>query len=392
MKLFRWIYYTSMALFLIAGMYSGLKVYYVVFFTQLLIFLSVLGISLWTVYTFRFKQELSVKSCVKGEEVHLHLEIVNEKPIPLSLIEVKVCVVSCREDVSFIFSLAPYSGKTFDIPVATPYRGRYSVGMAKLKITDIFGLLSLPFDMRSQTYFRIHYRMRELIILPIARIPGTVVAHIDDTKSFGDPYLKQAQQGDSVSGARAYQDGDTLKRVHWKKSSQQGELFVKQYDYPERENVMILVDTSTHGLAGEDALVYADTVCECAASIALHSLMQNRIVYMVNSSDHGKPVECADISSFENARRHLAMLPFDNKGDLWGSLEKAKTTRNQAYALFVITRGADNASLRTARQLLASFKSATMVTVGGQKPGGHIHTLYVEEGANAAESLGSLFQ
>lgn len=386
MKLFRRIYYAVMAMALAAGMYSGLRMYYIVFFTQLLAIIAVLIINVWTVYTFRFEQELSRKSCVRGEEVSLHLEIANEKPFPLSLIEVHVEVVSRREDVNLIFSLAPYSGRTFDIPVATPYRGRYGVGMTKLKITDIFGLFSFPFDMRRLSY----YRLRELTVLPKAQAPGTVSADIADTKSFGDAYLKLAEQGDSVSGARLYRSGDAIKRVHWKKSAEMGELFVKQYEFPEKERVMILVDTAAHGLAGEDALVYADTVCECAASIALHSLSRNRSILMINSADYYGPMECADLSGFESVRRYLALLPFDDKADVCGMLDKSHGSFGQAYTLYVLTRVTDAASMQRLERVIAALGSATMVLVGGAKPSGRVHTLYIEEG-NVAAGLQSLF-
>jgi uncharacterized protein (DUF58 family) len=389
-----------MAAALIAGMYSGLRVYYIVFFTQLFIVIAVLSINFWTVYTFKFEQEPSRKSCVKGEEVILHLEIVNEKPFPLSLIDVHVDVVSCSENVQLVFSLAPYSGKTFDIPISTPYRGRYSIGMTKLKITDIFGLISFPFDMR-RLFF---YQMRELVVLPKAQAPGTVSADITDTKLFSDDYLRQAEQGDSISGARVYHSGDALKRVHWKKSAQQGELFVKQYEHPEKERVIILVDTSVHGLKGEDALVYADTICECAASIALHSLSHNRFVRVINSADYLKPVECASLSGFEGLRRHLAVLPFatespksreaaavDDNADLFGTLKKTNRSFEHAYVLYVLTRCADTASMQALELILSESQSVTLVAVGGAKPGGRVHSLYIETGRDVAQSLQSLF-
>lgn len=386
MKLFRWVYYCAMAVMLTAGIYSGLRIFYIVFFTQFLMVAAVLAINFWTVYSFKFKQELSVKSCVKGTDAALHLEIANEKPIPLSLIEVKVQVVSLREDVKLVFSVAPYSGKTFTIPISAPYRGRYSIGMTKLKITDIFGLVSFPFDMRWLSY----YRMRELLVMPKAEVPGAVSADILDTKFFSDAYLKHAEQGDSVSGARLYRGGDALKRVHWKKSAQQGELFVKQYEYPERERIMILVDAALHSLAGEDALIYADTLCECAASIAMRSLSLNRSVCVMNSADYSFPVECSSLTGFENIRRHLAMLPFGGKSNLFGTLASEKLS-DQTYALFVLTRASDAASMHSLQGVLSAFRSATLIAVGGARPGGRVHSIYLEPGCNAADSLHSLF-
>ncbi len=390
MKLLRWLYYSIMAICLISGMYSGMRVYYIVFLTQVLIITAVVIINFWTVQTFKFKQELSNSVCVKGKETILHLEIVNEKPFPLSLIEVHIDVVSSSQDLRLVFSLAPYTRKTFKIPVATPYRGRYSIGMTKLKITDIFGLLSFPYDMRWLPF----YNMRELIVLPKAQIPGNVSTDIIDTKLFSDGYLRQAETGDSVSGARLFNEGDSLRRVHWKKSAQQGELFVKLYEYPERERVMILVDTSTYGLKGEDALIYADTICECAACISLHGLYRNHAVCLIDSGSSANglnSVESSSLSGFEGIQKHLAMLPFDDKADLNGTLEKANRSFKKGYALYVLTRGNDQASMQRLESALGAYQTVTLVIVGGSKPAGHIQTLYMEAGSNAAEALRSLF-
>lgn len=387
MRPLRWIYYSVMAIMLLAGMYSGMRVYYIIFLIQLLIVIAVFIINFWTAQTFKFTQQLSRNICVKGEEVILNIEIVNEKPFPLSLIEVNVDVVSYGENVRLIFSLAPNTSKSFSIPISTPYRGCYSIGMTKLKITDIFGLISFPFDMRRLFY----YKKQELVVMPKTQISGAVSADIIDTKLFSNTFLMQAEKGDSVSGARQYRDGDVLKRVHWKKSAQQGQLFVKQYEYPERERAMIFIDTSVYGLKDAEALVYADTVCECAASITLHSLSRDRSVCILNSANYLKPIECESIYNLSNIQKYLALLTFAEHPDLFSTLQNARLTLDTAYALFIITRGADVASMQRLELLLKDYHSVTLVTVGGPRAGGRIHTIYVEAGSDAAESLRSLF-
>lgn len=395
MKLTRWVYFTMMAVCYVAGMYTGLRIYYIVFAAQLIAIVAVLLINLWTVYAFKYKQELLRKVCVKGEETVLHVEIKNERPVPLSLMEVHVDVVSQSERVNLVFGLAPFSGKEFKIPIAMPYRGSFSVGMTTIKVTDIFGLITFRFDMRRLSY----YHMAQLLVLPKAEALGAVAANMVDAKLYSNTYLKQAEQGDSVSGARLYRGGDELKRVHWKKSAQQGALYVKQYEHPERERILLLIDTSAHKLTGEAALIYADTVCECAASIALHSLMRNRVVRVITSegsiaqgtqSMHGTsnaPAEYTSPSDIEKLQRHLAQLTFDGGDALRGALERACSSLESARALFVLTREATPALTEVLERSLSQYNSMTLVLVGGTKAGGRVHTLYVEAGCNAAECL-----
>ncbi len=387
MKAQRWVYYTVMAACLIGGMYTGLRIYYIVFFTQLLVVMAMIAINLWTFFSFSYKQELSDKVCVKGNETLLHLEIVNERPVPLSLIEVHVRVVSLHEDLNLTFSLAPFLGQTFQIPVHAPYRGRYSVGMTKMKITDIFGLITISFDMRRLSY----YRMAELIVLPKAQMPSSVSGDIADTKLFSAAYLRHAEQGDSVSGARLYHDGDALSRINWKKSAQLGKLFVKQYEYPEREHIMLLIDTGLYGLTGEEALVYADTVCESAACIALYSLSKNRAVSVKNSTGLVSSIKCESMSGFDELRRHLAILPFDQHSHLADTIQKSFAEAAKAQSLFILTHELTPQLAGILDRTFAARTSVTVVLVGGRSSFGRIHTLSVPPGCDAAASLSGLF-
>ena len=385
MKLLRWIFYTIMGFCLFAGMYTGLRVYYIVFITQLLLIGTVLALNIWTVYSFRFEQLLNCKSCVKGDQTILQLELVNERPVPLSLLEVHVDVVSLHENVNLMFSLAPFYGKKIEVPIHAPYRGLFDVGMTTIRITDIFGLVTFRFDMRRLSY----YHMKQLTVLPRAQAPSAVLTDMVDAKLFGTAYLKHAEQGDSMSSARLYHAGDAIKRIHWKKSMQQGALYVKQYELPEQERITIVIDTSLHGLKDENALIYADTVCECAASIALHSLLRGRSVRITNTATSSESIASSNMSSFEKLRHYLAQLPFDDRS-AEESLIESFNQAESARSLFVLTNDATPTLISALEKALTSHQSVTLVLVGGRQFGGRIHTLYVQVGSNAADSLSSI--
>lgn len=385
MKRTRWVYYSIMAACYLAGLYSGLRIYFIVFSTQLFAVIAVVLLNLWTIYVITYKQELSKKVCVKGEETVLHLDIRNERPVPLSLVEVHVDVVSLRENISMVFSLPPHSGKEFHIPVSTPYRGKYLLGMTKVKVTDIFGLTTLRIDMRRRPY----YRMQEILVLPRAETQGAVSVNMADAKLFRNSYVKQSEQGDSVSSARLFREGDELKRVHWKKSAQQGTLFVKQYEHPDREQALVLLDTSAHGLTGEDALIYADTVCECAASIALHNVLRGRVVQVLPGDTQDRPEQYASVADMERLQRQLALQQF-GRGSLLSALRKVSGAEEAARALFVLTRDATPALMEALERSLTYFNSVTLILVGGSKASGRVYTLYVEPGCNVAECLESI--
>ena len=386
MKALRGFYYAVMLICLLFGMYTGMRIYYIVFLTQLLVVIAMLIINYWTFRSFSYQQELSDKTREKAEATSLHLEIVNERPVPLSLIEVHVSVVSVHEDIRLLFSLAPYTGQVFEIPVNTPYRGHFNVGMTRIKVTDIFGLVTMSFDMRRFSF----YRMPKLIVLPRARIPSNLPSHISDSKMHRASYLKHAEHGDSIFGARLYQNGDPAKLINWKKSAQLGQLYVRQYEFPEREHIVILIDTGLHGLSGEEALIYADTVCECAACIALYCLTKNQSVSLLSSHGISSPIHCRSVTGFEALRRALALLPFEQTVDFSAAITKAQFKAAAAKSLFILTRDPEPSVTQTVLRLFSGSIAASMVLIGGKTAGSTMPAHVVEPGSDAAASLSGI--
>ena len=224
MKVLRFLFYLLMPVFLFAGLYTGMRIWYVILIAQILLVLAILGLNQWTVRTFSYTQTLDASEAVKGSETALHLSIRNEKPFPLSMMRMDVELAAPSENRQISFSLLPFAGKEFDFKVSMPYRGVYPIGITTMRITDIFGLLPMRFDMRKLHY----YRQPELTVYPRAEAPSSLDADVADEKLFGERFLHHAESGDSISGARAYRPGDPLKQINWKKSAAQGELYVKQ--------------------------------------------------------------------------------------------------------------------------------------------------------------------
>lgn len=385
MKLNRTLFYATMVICFLVGLYTGLRIFFFIFMVSLFIIVAVIVLNIFTIYSFKYSQVLTRDKCEKGETSELNIELMNESLIPLSLLAVTVEVVSPKDKQELILNLEPFSGKKFIIPVTLPYRGFFKIGMTKIQINDIFGLVPFRFDMRSLFY----YRMKPIIVLPRAGVPATVSIPMTDSKSSEELNYMPANQGDSISGARPYIPGDAAKRIHWKKSIQQSELFVKQYDHPAREQIAILLDSSAQNLSGEALLRYSDTVCECAASISLHTILRGREVQLISSGNPESPFQCTNMDTFEHLRRMLALLEFDKTTSLVDAFEYLLLSAKESRELFVITRQFTPALSILLEKAQNTHRSVTMVVVGGATETSNIHTIYVEEGANASTSIAS---
>ena len=386
MKALRILYYLLMPVFLVAGLYTGMRLWFILLLAQILLVLFIFALNQWTLRTFAYTQSLDVAEAVKGSETALHLSIRNEKPFPLSMMKVDVEMAAPSENTQVSFSLLPFTGKEFDFKVAMPYRGVYPIGITTMRITDIFGLLPMGFDMRKLKY----YRQPELTVYPRAETPDSLYADMADEKLFGERYLHASESGSSISGARAYRPGDPLKQIHWKKSAQHGELFVKQYEQPARENVAVFIDNCAHGEAGEAALAAADTVCEAAACITLHCLARNRSALLRALGDTKgvrQGEEAPDMADFEKVRRWLALLPFEDKAPGPLPLEDCRG----GSALIVITSACSEALEASIAEAAPFFSAVTLVPVrDGHADTGLTPTLRLPVGCDVAAELVAL--
>ena len=387
MKVLRIIFYLLMPVFLVAGLYTGMRLWFILLIAQVLLLAFIFVLNQWTLRTFAYTQSLDVDSAVKGSETALHLSIRNEKPFPLSMMKVDVEMAAPSENTDVSFSLLPFTGKEFDFKVAMPYRGVYPIGITTMRITDIFGLLPMSFDMRRLRY----YRQPELTVYPRAEAPDSLYADVADEKLFGERYLRAAESGESVSGARAYRPGDPLKQIHWKKSAQHGELYVRQYEQPARENVAIFIDNCAYGAEGEAALAAADTVCEAAACITLHCLARNRSAALRALGDTKgvrQGEEAPDTADFEKVRRWLALLPFTDKATGGGlPLEDCRG----GSALIVITSAWSEALAASVAEAAPYFSAVTLVLVGDDRAGdGLTPTVRLPVGCDVAAELAAL--
>ena len=387
MKVLRIVFYLLMPVFLVAGLYTGMRLWFILLFAQALLLVFIFALNQWTLRTFAYTQRLDADAGVKGSETALHLSIRNEKPFPLSMMKVDVEMAAPSEDTDVSFSLLPFTGKEYDFRVSMPYRGVYPIGVTTMRITDIFGLLPMRFDMRRLRY----YRQPELTVYPRAEAPEALCADMADEKLFGERYLHASESGSSVSGARAYRPGDPMKQIHWKKSAQHGELFVRQYEQPARENVAILIDNCPHGAEGEAALAAADTVCEAAACIALHCLARNRSALLRALGDTKgvrQGEEAPDMAAFEKVRGWLAMLPFTDKpasGPL--PLEDCRG----GSALIVITSACSGELAALVAEAAPYFSAVTLVLVGdGHADAGLTPAVRLPVGCDVAGELAAL--
>ena len=378
MKTRRRIFWLILFAAFLAARYTGLRILYVLVFAQLLLYAIVLIVDVWTVFAFRYLQTVEGEKAVKGGRVKVSVKITNETVIPLSLMEVSVALACPGKEQVIPLCVPPFSETDFDVDVDLPYRGVYEIGMKEIRVTDVFGLTGLRFDMKRLPWYRPH------LLTVVPRSPAAVSAgEIFDEKLFGDTGIAPAASGDSVTTARPYTEGDALKRVNWKVSARYGQLFVKQYDSPARENVLVLLDNGGGERNGEKGMLFrkkeksgeslerlaadADMVCECAVAVSRMSLMRGRLSQLCALDPMGKAdsISASDEMRMESMLLWLARLDFDQKGNICDLLPALV---GQGTSLVVISAGADQELLTELEKYTSAFESVGLIAIGDRIP------------------------
>ncbi|MCL2068439.1 MAG: DUF58 domain-containing protein [Oscillospiraceae bacterium] len=334
MKRFRFCYYLSIILLLLAGLGTGRREYYFMLTVMLLVVGYAFLLNIWTIVSFSYIQELNMQSCVKGNSAMLKIGIYNDKPFPFTMMKVIVEMPPPAQRAELSFNLDPNSHIYYDIPIHCAYRGVYDIGMTVLEVNDVFGLLKIRFDLRHLPY----YRQRSLVVYPRLLQLAHLPAAMRDAKYSGGGTQQVSEDGESFSDTRQYRFGDPFKRVHRILSARKRQLFVKRYDVPMETAAIIAVDTRDPGLEGELALRYADIACECAAAITHYCLRTGYVVDLV-SSDEKDPVAAGrSPRDFSKIYDRLAIMPFNSKdGDICAAVHADMRRHPNLKAVYIIT-------------------------------------------------------
>ena len=294
---------------LIAGLLTGERLCFMIFFTQLMLLIFCAGVIIYTIASFSFLQTINRQEAVKGENIILNLEIHNERSYPFTMMKVHIRSIASRDDRVLSFHLAPKDSIRFELPLHCRWRGETAVGMSIVELEDMFGLLHINFPMKILPY----YRPRTLLVLPKAD-PLTLSAKSQARRlQTSGSLTQQSDSGYDLYGLKGYQPGDTDRQIHWKVSAAHHALFTKRYEREARPQCLLMMD-DTLTLGGEPGMIAADLLCCAAATLARWALSHQSGVRLCAGSPAIPVAEGSTQRDFPVLQRWLALLPFAGEG------------------------------------------------------------------------------
>ncbi len=157
--------------------------------------------------------------------------------------------------------IEPGGHRELSYQIRSGARGRYTIGPLRIRVADAFGLVEISKSFSTTSTLVVTPRIYEL---PRAAAPSSWLGE-------GDGGMRTISAvGEDDAAPRAYQDGDGLRRVHWRSTARYGELMVRREEHQWRNSASVFLDTRrlAHSAGGTSATF--EFAVSAAASIGAH--------------------------------------------------------------------------------------------------------------------------
>jgi uncharacterized protein (DUF58 family) len=152
-------------------------------------------------------------------------------------------------------------------------RGRYVVEAARATIDDPFGLARAQVDLDARGSLLVYPRL-----VALDRLFSESGAHAQD----GRRLLLRRPSGFDLHSVREYEQGESLRKVHWRTTARRGQLMVKELEDAPRDEIAVILDADASAVVAESF----DVQVRAAGSILrAHASHARRAVLAVNSAE-----------------------------------------------------------------------------------------------------------
>ena len=282
---------------------TGGAIYYLLFWMLITMLLIALETTLATLFTIRVSTASQKNRAIRGETVAIRMNIRRATILPVGSVELEVSTpMDDRAAGKIVVNLPPVKEKEYRYAMNCPHRGHYPMGVSRVRVSDVFGLFSFSRRLK-QGGAVVSVSPRTETVPPMAIQPGDVGPQ---------GQIRVSEDMSSPSGVRPWQDGDHLKKVHWKLTMRKRELMVRTYEESAKPDTLVLMDASPVSASRSQVMTIEDTMCDAAASAVLAQLTAGYPVRMPLTS--ARPTEIAGQFPAEIGRflEALTDLKFDS--------------------------------------------------------------------------------
>jgi uncharacterized protein (DUF58 family) len=252
------------------------------------------------------------------------------------------------------------SYRLHDVP-----RGRHSFSPVRLSIADPFGLAEAQLALEDRQSLVVYPRLTELDRLFFDGGAGP---------EHGRRLLLRRPVGFELHSVRDYQQGESLRRVHWPSTARRGALMVKELEDSPRDEVAVLLDGDAAAVVGSPPDSSFDTAVRAAGSILLAQLRRGRrCVLAMNTAGRELQTVSSDGPEWQRALELLAAAQPDADRPAAALLESGISPAARSLELVVITSRVEPALVSRLLERALTRRAVALVHVDAASFAGRAH-------------------
>ena len=222
-------------------------------------------------------------------------------------------------------------------------RGVFRITDTEVTLGDLLGLVSIS--------------------PPVAADPATIVVRprlvaldglfTDAGRSGGEGrrLLLRRAAGFDFHSVREYEQGESLRRVHWPSSARRGQLMVKELEDTAHDDVVVLLDCDPVGAVGLPPVSSFDAAVRAAGSIMQAHATRGRMVTFASTGRSRTLLRVTAATDLDGALTGLAAAEPDALRGLAGFLDGAERAVTSGGELVIVTATVDPVAFAAALAL-----------------------------------------
>ena len=298
----------------------------------------------------------------RGTEVKARLTVKNRSPFPCSSLFITASL-SDPEDQrgsKLIFSLGMLQTKQLNFIYPSNFRGEFEITVSKVCIYDILKIFKLKKDVDFK---------KSVLVVPKIYNPmgfgGSDLVTEEEAAAQTSDY-----SGGERSFVRKYNNGDDIRKIHWKLSSKQEDYMVWTEIKNRFQSAVVFCDLSRYSDDKVRNAKNADAVIEIGLAACFYNIRQGReCVLAYYSEEYGKtcfmPVSSIK-ELYDTAILTASIQGYKGEPSLESESEKLFSQNENPPATLLITCDGSESLVRTAKKITA-YSEVSVILVGNPR-------------------------
>ncbi len=238
--------------------------------------LAVLAAALWVRFLKRpmtLRRNLGRADRLAGDDISVQLELDEDGVVPSGTLLLREHIARLGErETPLVRRHGRLRGRYLLRRVP---RGRYPIEETEVVIEDPFGLERITVELPSNASILVYPRLVDV---------DRLFSDSGGRTPEGRRLLLQRASGFDLHSVRDYQQGESLRRVHWPTTAKRGQLMVKELEDSPRDEAAVLLDADASVVVGSPHDSSFELAVRAAGSILRsHASRGRRAALVVNS-------------------------------------------------------------------------------------------------------------